>query len=227
MKKFNIIRSVHLALLVLFLLLSVYLVFFQRQLFHRIAQDADMKLAMTLLWACFGLDFLFLILDFRFVSEYKRDYRELDYAVHTDPQSGLANRNSCDAIIERYADKPLPPGVGCVMVELSNIRDINARLGHAQGNAVIRDFSNLLKMASVSLCFVGRNGGNKFLAIFEQSDAAQVDQFLQRLRDKVDNYNRKNPDRALSYRYGIAFDEPEETSITRLVALADRRIGAK
>ena len=74
---------------------------------------------------------------------------------------------------------------------------------------------------------MGRNGGNKFLAIFEQSDAAQVDQFLRRLQDKVDNYNRKDPDRALSYRYGIAFDEPEETSITRLVALADRRIGAK
>ena len=37
----------------------------------------------------------------------------------------------------------LPKGIGCVMIELSNIQDINARLGHAQGNVVIRD-SNVL-----------------------------------------------------------------------------------
>lgn len=224
MKKFNIIRTMHLILMLAFLVLSVYLLFFQRDLFHRVAQDKDMKLAVGLLWACFGLNFVFLILDYRFLSDYKRDYRELDFAVHSDPLSGLANRNSCDAIIEQYADKPLPRDIGCVMVELSNIREINARLGHAQGNAVIRDFSNILKMASVSLCFVGRNGGNKFLAIFEESDREQIDQFLLRLEQKVDRYNEKHPGQAIRFRCGTAFDEPKDYSITGLVALADSRI---
>ena len=224
MKKFNIIRSVHLALLVLFLLLSVYLVFFQRQLFHRIAQDADMKLAMTLLWACFGLDFLFLILDFRFVSEYKRDYRELDYAVHSDPLSGLANRNSCDAIIEQYQDKPLPRDVGCVMLVLRNIRAINEVHGHAKGNEVIREFSTILKLSSVSLCFVGRNGGNKFLAIFEQTCREDIDKFLERVERKVALYNERHPDHKIEYGFGVAFEEPGELKINELVALSDRRI---
>lgn len=227
MKKFNIIRIIHMMLMLVFLVLCIYLLFIDRQLFHRIAQDKDLRLAVGLLWACFGLNFFVIILDYSLVSDYKRDYRELDFAVHSDPLSGLANRNSCDAIIERYADKPLPRGIGCVMIELSNIQDINARLGHAQGNVVIRDFSNLLKMASVSLCFVGRNGGNKFLAIFEESDRDQIDQFLVRLDQKVKKYNEKNPMQAIRFRYGVAFDEPEDYSITGLVALSNRRIGTE
>lgn len=44
---------------------------------------------------------------------------------------------------------------------------INNTYGHVIGNATIQSFSDVLSGASVGLCFVGRNGGNKFLALFE------------------------------------------------------------
>ena len=154
-----------------------------------------------------------------------RDYRELDYAVHSDPVSGLANRNSCDAIIEQYQDKPLPRDVGCVMLVLRNIRSINEQHGHAKGNEVIREFSTILKLSSVSLCFVGRNGGNKFLAIFEQTTREDIDKFLERVERKVTDHNGRHPDRRIEYGFGIAFEEPDELKINGLVALSDRRCG--
>ena len=142
----------------------------------------------------------------------------------TTPVFERVKRLERDGIIDRYADKPVPKGVGCVMLELTNIRYINGRFGHAQGNVAIRDFSNILKMSSVSLCFVGRNGGNKFLAVFEESDRQQIDRFLERIDQKIEVYNAKNSGKPLDYACGIAFDEPEEMTITQLVALADRRI---
>ena len=224
MKKLNFFKTVQLIILLAFLAVCVWLIFFQRELYNEIAQDPNLKMVCGMLWACFGLSLIFVFIDFLTMADYKRDFRELDFAVHSDPMSGLANRNSCDGIIDRYADKPVPKGVGCVMLELSNIRYINGRFGHSQGNAVIRDFSNILKMSSVSLCFVGRNGGNKFLAIFEESDRQQIDRFLERIDQKIEAYNAKNSGKPLDYASGIAFDEPEEMTITQLVALADRRI---
>lgn len=224
MKKFNIIKTVQLIVMLLFLVVCVVLVLTREDLFHNIATVPGMRLTACLLWVCFGLNFAFIFLDFSFVSDYKRDYRELDYAVHSDPLSGLANRNSCDAIIERYQGKPLPPGIGCVMVEFTNIRRINEAHGHGKGNEVIRDFSTILKMSSVSLCFVGRNGGNKFLAIFEESCREDIDRFLSRLESKVLKYNEKHPDHPIEYAFGVAFDEPQELNINELVALSNNRI---
>ena len=206
MKKFNIIKILQLVLMLAFLAVCAYLMFVKRGLFHDVAQDPDLRMVSGMLWACFALEFIFIFVDFGIFSDYKRDYRELDFAVHSDPLSGLANRNGCDAIIERYL-----------------IQEINKKFSHLDGNALIRDFSNILKMASVSLCFVGRNGGNKFLAVFEESTPEQADKFLQRIRQKVEVYNAGSPEKTIEYAYGVAFDETVK-DITELIALANRRI---
>ena len=224
MKRFNLIKTIQLIVSLLILAGCAAAVLTNRALFHDVAHHPGLRLLALCLWGVFGVTFLFLFLDFSNLHHYKRDYRELDYAVHSDPLSGLANRNSCDAIIEQYQDKPLPRDVGCVMLVLRNIRQINEVHGHAKGNDVIRDFSTILKLSSVSLCFVGRNGGNKFLAIFEQTCREDIDKFLERVERKVALYNERHPDHRIEYGFGVAFEEPGELKINELVALSDRRI---
>lgn len=223
MKKFSIIKLLQLILMLVFLAVCAYFIFFQRDLFHEIAQDADLRLVCGMLWGCFALEFLFLFLDYCVFSDYKRDFRELDFAVHSDPLSGLANRSGCDAVIEKYRSRPLPKGVGCVMFDLTNIWEINEKYSHVEGNILIRDFSNILKMASVSLCFVGRNGGNKFLAVFENSSMEQIECFLARIEKKVGAHNAAKPNQPIVYAYGVALDE-DVKDIAELIALANRRI---
>ena len=171
------------------------------------------------------LVFLFTFIDFSLFASFKHDYSELDYAVHSDPVAGIANRYSSDAIIEPYLDKPLPENMGCIMLELSNIKEINELYGHVQGNKLIRDFSNILKLTSVNLCFVARNGGNKFLALFEEGTEEKIEVFLSRIDQKV-SANNSSPDAyPINYRYGIAFREGEKANtITDLIALSNRRI---
>ena len=225
MKRFNIIKTIQLIVMLIALAGCIAAVLTNRDLYHDVAHHDGLRLLAGCLWVTFGVNFLFLFLDFSNLYHYKRDYRELDYAVHSDPVSGLANRNSCDAIIEQYQGGPLPRDVGCVMLVLRNIRQINEVYGHAKGNGVIRDFSTILKLSSVSLCFVGRNGGNKFLAIFEQTRREDIDRFLERVERKVSRYNEEHPDHRIEYGFGVAFDEPGDLRINELVALSDRRIG--
>ena len=225
MKKYNVLKTIQMVLFLIFALGCGYLIFSRYELYHAIANDPAVKAVCAMLWACLGLCFVFILVDFGFIGAYKKDYRELDFAVHSDPLSGLANRHSCDRLIEKYLDKPLPKDVGCVMVELSNIMQINEEFGHAAGNDAIRDFSNILKMASVSLCFVGRNGGNKFLALFEDCTRQDIDAFLERMDKKVCSYNSDAHGKCIQYRYGVAFEEgPEVKTITDLVALSNSRI---
>lgn len=218
--------------LVLYLVLTVCclgLILMDQRVYHLIASDITYRILCIFLWLTLGFSFLFIYRDFTYFSSYSKRYRELNYAVHSDPLSGLANRFGCDVMIERYLDKPVPENLGCIMFDLTNIQEINTHYGHLQGNQLIRDFSNILHLASTNICFAGRNGGNKFLAIFEDGDLYKIDNFLKKLEQKVQSYNQE-PSNSLhiEYRYGIAFHEDSNIdSITDMIALSNQRISQR
>lgn len=224
MKKIDKFKTIQLIVYIILTAISCLVIFTNKDLFHAVALDNNVRIVCILLWACLGLSFLFIFLDFSMYGSAKRSYRELDYAVHRDPVSGIANRYSSDAIIEKYLDKPLPSNVGAVMFDLTNIREINEAYGHLQGNNAIRAFGTILSMASVDLCFVSRNGGNRFLAIFEDGSEAKINRFIKRVESKVSEGNRIPDKIILEYKYGIAFNKYENLDrITDLISLSARR----
>lgn len=228
MKKSDFIyKTIQLILYIILTACCLGVLLFDQNLYHLAASDPDIRILCIFLWLTLGLSFLFIYRDFTYFSSFGQNYRELDYAVHSDPLSGLANRFSCDVMIEKYLDKPLPKDLGCIMFDLANIRETNEHYGHGRGNQLIRDFSSMLHLASTGLCFVGRNGGNRFLAVFENGDAWHMESFLKKLEQRVLSYNREaSGGLMIEYRYGTAFHEGEEVrTITDLIALSSRRIG--
>ncbi len=225
MKKFDVFKTVQLILFLVLAGISLYIILTDSRLYHLVAVDLQIRTLCILLWASLVLSFFFVFLDFSMFSSYKREFKELDYAVSSDPVSGIANRYSCDAVIEKYLDKPLPRGIGCIMFDLTNIREINETHGHVKGNDLIREFSGILQATSANHCFVGRNGGNKFLALFENCTNEKLKSFLSRVDNKVDRHNTLPDTLPILYHYGIAFNEGEDVnSITDLIALSNSRI---
>lgn len=225
MKKFHIFKTIQLILFIALAGIGLYIILTDSRLYQLVANDMQVRTLCILLWLAFGLSFLCIFTDFSLLSSFKRDYRELDYAVSSDPVAGIANRYSCDTFIEKYLDKPLPAHIGCVMLNLSNLAETNLLSGHTGGNNLIRDFSSILQSSSMGLCFVGRNGGNNFLALFENCTHENIDSFLRRVALKTDRYNHKDDFHQIQYRYGIAFEEgPQIATITDLIALSNRRI---
>lgn len=225
MKKLDRYKTVQLILSLLLAGVSLYCILTDERLYHLVANDTQIRTLCILLWLSFVLSFLFIFIDFSLFSSLKRDYRELDFAVSSDPVSGIANRYSCDNLIEKYLDRPLPPGIGCIMFDLTNLGEINRNYGHLEGNELIRSFSGILQVSSRDLCFVGRNGGNSFLALFEECSSKKISTFLNRVQAKTERFNNNAEGHPILYRYGIAFEEgPEVGTITELIALSNKRV---
>lgn len=225
MKKFDRYKTVQLIIFILLAGISLLIILTDGELYQMVANNPHIRALCILLWVAFVFCFLFIFMDFSLFSTFKKDYRELDFAVSSDPVSGIANRYSCDSVIEKYLDQPLPRNIGCVMFDLTNIGEVNRSHGHVAGNELIHDFSGILQASSLNLCFVGRNGGNQFLAIFENCTTQKLNTFLDRVSDKVDRHN-DNPDSLpIVYQYGTAYREDESIqTITDLIALSNRRI---
>lgn len=224
MKKFNTFKIVQLVLLIILTAVSLYMLM-QPEVKQYIFDSTPATVLFIIVWAVLLVTFIFLLIDFNLISSMKMNYHNLYDVAYSDPLSGIPNRFSCDTIIEKYYDKKLPDDVACVMIDLSNLPEINTLYDHRTGNKVLKDFSGILSTAAVSLCFVGRNGGNKFLAIFENCTDEKLNTFLDRVTDRVDQYNQASDSISMEYRIGKAMNRDEHLEqITKLISLANSRI---
>ena len=224
MKKFNTFKIVQLILLIILTAVSLYMLM-QPEVKQYIFDSTPATILFIIVWAVLLVTFIFLLIDFSLISSMKMNYHNLYDVAYSDPLSGIPNRFSCDTIIEKYYDKKLPDDIACVMIDLSNLPEINTLYDHRTGNKVLKDFSGILSTAAVSLCFVGRNGGNKFLAIFENCTDEKLNTFLERVTDRVDQYNQASDSISMEYRIGKAMNRYEHLEqITKLISLANSRI---
>ena len=225
MKKYTAYKTVQLILFLALAALIIWRIFPDSAAFHQVATDSFTQLLAWALWAALGLSFLFILLYYTFFFGYRKEYREMEFAAQSDPVSGIANRFYCDMMIEKYLDKPLPEHLGCIMFNLTNIQEINRLYGHVLGNEAIRDFSGILSLSSEELCFVGRNGGNKFLAIFEKNSAEDMQKYLDRVAQRVGQHNADVTKPEIKYNYGSAYSDVDKAEdITALISLANSRI---
>lgn len=224
MKKFNTFKIVQLILLIILTAVSLYMLM-QPEVKQYIFDSTPATVLFIIVWAVLLVTFVFLLIDFSLISSMKMNYQNLYDVAYSDPLSGIPNRFSCDTIIEKYYDKKLPDDIACVTIDLSNLPEINTLYDHRTGNKVLKDFSGILSTAAVSLCFVGRNGGNKFLAIFENCTDEKLNTFLDRVTDRVDQYNQASDSISMEYRIGKAMNRDEHLEqITKLISLANSRI---
>ena len=225
MKGFKVYKTIQLILCMAVAAAGVYFAMTDSELSHLIANNRSVMIMTMALWVLLVIAFFFIVLDYGSFAKIAKNIRELDYSVHADPTTGLANRYSCDMIIEKYLDKQLPKNIGCIMFDIINIQDINRKFGHIVGNTVIKDFSNILLAASEGVCFVGRNGGNKFMAIFESYSNDSINSFLADVEKKVIEHNAAPGAYPIEYKKGVALaGESTANMITELIAEANKKI---
>lgn len=229
MRRFDIVKTTQLVIFGVLALAAFVVIVRDDALYQAIATNPHVRALCAILWLTLSLSFVFMLYDFGSYATLKRENSELDYAVYADQLTGIANRYSCDAHIARYAEGALPPAMACVTMDLTSLRAINKARGHTGGDEAIRAFSRILSGAAEDRCFVGRNGGNKFLSIFEDTTAATVDAYVGEVAARVAEYNQTAGDAAIAYVVGVALeaDEGQVRTLPELVALSDRRAMAQ
>lgn len=149
--------------------------------------------------------------------------RALQHKVYLDAATGLPNKNKCEELL----DDPTPPApeTGVCSFDLNNLRRINNSMGHEAGDAYIRRFAAALRAAMPEEHFVGRTGGDEFLAITHGPDADALQKLLSHVRKQLAEESRQHPDTPLSYAAGFALasDNPD-SNMRDLFDLADKNM---
>ena len=224
MKKFDRIKTIQLLLLIAITAASLVVILRNSELYALIATNMAAKTISILLWLTLGLSFLFLLYDFSSYADMRRENSELDNAVYSDALTGIANRYSVDAYIGQFLGKPLPEDMGVVTIDMTNLSEINKAHGHSGGDMAIQEFASILQTAAGRACFIGRNGGNKFVAIFRDCTETRLERFLDSVESLTEERNTLHEDARIRYSAGKAFNEGEDIStVTELVALSDKR----
>ena len=155
---------------------------------------------------------LMLLIGYEFIKaiQYAAMNRLLQRKVYLDAATGLPNKNKCEELLnetEPAAD------TGVCSFDLNNLRRINDSRGHEAGDVYIRRFAVCLRASMPAEQFVGRYGGDEFLAVTHGLDREQMTQCLENIRREMEEESKEYPDTPLSYAAGFALacDFPEST----------------
>lgn len=225
MKKFNKLKIIQMILFVVITIIGLVIVFTDAELYQMIGFDPHIRILCIVLWVVLGLSFIFLFLDYRLDSQLRRENEELNYAFYTDPDTGIANRNSCDAFINQYQNRLLPEGMAAFTVMVSNLKELNDELGYEQGDKIIAELAGILQGILPKGDFLGRNGGDRFLIIMRKCSKTDKEAFLQKIDSAIGQRNSKaSEEEKVEYRIGAALQaERHAMTLHTLVAVSDRK----
>jgi diguanylate cyclase (GGDEF)-like protein len=108
----------------------------------------------------------------------------------TDGLTQIENRRSLE---ERLHDMwshsvRLHEPIALVMCDIDKFKNVNDQYGHQAGDAVLKDFAQLLKSEAREIDRVGRYGGEEFLLILPGTVLDAAVTFAERLREKVEGH---------------------------------------
>jgi diguanylate cyclase (GGDEF)-like protein len=114
------------------------------------------------------------------------EHEKVNRLACTDALTGLANRLDFDAEltvrIARYNARSTRSSFALCMLDLDGFKPINDEFGHDIGDVVLQTVSERLLGCLREADYVGRQGGDEFMLIFDAvSTATQVEVFAKRL----------------------------------------------
>lgn len=219
-QNYKLFKVVQLVLLVVFSIVFFLYLYMDEQLRSSVYTNKSLLTICVFLWAFMIYSFVSIIWDFHQLQKNIIDNHALNRTAYLDNLTGIPNRNSCDMIFNKYESCDDISDIGCALISISNLQEINDKLGREAGNRFLQDFSNIFERLGDGYGFVGRNGGNEFLAVLEDCDEDKMNGFIERLTGALDEYNSKNPEAGIALSCNTALNhELGVASFSELVRL--------
>ncbi len=149
--------------------------------------------------------------------------QELVQRANRDLFTGLYNKSRCNELLERTTG--VDSKAAFIMIDLNDLKQTNDTLGHEAGDEMIVSFVNILQAEALPGAFLGRYGGDEFIAFMKKADKKQVMDMISRIQIGAMNHNAAGKSPEISYSLGVAFaDEIEQPTVTALFEMADERM---
>jgi diguanylate cyclase (GGDEF)-like protein/PAS domain S-box-containing protein len=145
-----------------------------------------------------------------------------------DGLTGLYNRRHLDVALElaiaRFKRRAPAGRLAAVMFDLDNFGEFNRRHGHLAGDALLREFAQILKDRLRSADIVARYGGEEFVAILEDCGLAEANHLAEEVRRDFEARTVKDADglpMRATVSAGCAVLNTAEPTVDALIGRAD------
>ena len=141
--------------------------------------------------------------------------RLLEQEVFIDAHTGLPNKNACKELIDKK-DIITDP-TACIMFDLNNLKIVNDAMGHSAGDQLIMNFAKLLRSVIPEKDFVGRYGGDEFVAVIYHTSEAEIKEIIKSLYEEKDRLNSYENQIPIDYACGWALSSGDMSCTMRML----------
>lgn len=126
-------------------------------------------------------------------------YRKAVYTALRDPLTGVHNRSALDAALRREVDLARRHGtsLALVVLDIDHFKAVNDRHGHLVGDCVLRDVAAHAGACIRSTDMLFRYGGEEFVILLSNTDAAGARRLAERIRKAVDRLDCRYGDTSI------------------------------
>lgn len=145
---------------------------------------------------------------------------EMNQRALIDYSTGLYNRSRCSELLRR--EDILEDKVCLIMFDLNQLKMVNDTWGHEAGDEMISRFANALRQTIPASAFLGRYGGDEFIAVIRECTPESIEDILSNLEKTVSVSNAHHePKVHYAAGYAMSDDWPEST-LRMLLEKADQ-----
>ncbi|UCV09622.1 diguanylate cyclase [Dechloromonas denitrificans] len=158
------------------------------------------------------------------MRQHQQARQQAEQLASTDPLTGLLNRRAFFEHAGPVWSTALRSNrhLSVLMADIDHFKEINDGYGHAMGDKVLAEISRLLAAACRSGDIAARWGGEEFVLLLPETDAAQACQLAERLRGEIEclKFGSAGQGFRLSASFGIA-QLGDHESLDKLIHDAD------
>jgi diguanylate cyclase (GGDEF)-like protein len=106
------------------------------------------------------------------------------------------------------------------LIDLDDFKAVNDRLGHEQGDTVLREVARVLRSGIRSTDAVARIGGDEFAVFLPQARAREAQVVIEKLQTRLADHMRRSG-WGVTFSIGVAVSEAPPTNLRALIQSAD------
>jgi len=144
-----------------------------------------------------------------------------------DGLTGILNRRTIMKVLtaefSRYRRKQIPLTVA--IFDLDHFKAVNDHRGHLVGDDYLKKMAQILKGGVRESDYIGRYGGDEFIAVFPDTEAESGKAVVERIRQSLGalcaQFTGEDLNESLSVSVGISSPEESMTDFDQLIKQAD------
>lgn len=139
-----------------------------------------------------------------------------------DTLTGCGSRLAYEQMLSKLNTQENKPA--CICADLNNLKYTNDTSGHQEGDRLIRRASDLFRSFAEPNGTAFRIGGDEFTILYDNLPSTVYTELAQQLIACTNAYNNAHPETPLSFAFGIAQTNAEDSTIHDMITRADRNM---